>query len=134
MITRTIKYKDFDGEEKEKVLYFHLTKLELTRLDAKLPGGLESYAKAIAEAQTPAKLLELIEDVILTAYGVKTPEGKFIKSLEARRDFEYSECYSELIMNLLNSPQAMEEFVSGLAYVEDNKELEVIEGGKKNKK
>lgn len=133
MITRTVKFKDFDGEEKEKVLYFHLTKLELTRLDAKLPGGLEGYAKAIAEAQTPAKLLELIEDVILTAYGIKTPEGKFIKSSAIRSDFEYSECYSELIMNLLNSPKAMEEFVSGLAYT-DEKELEVIEGGKKNKK
>ena len=37
-------------------------------------------------------------------------------------------------MNLLNSPKAMEEFVSGLAYVDDSKELEVIEGGNKTKK
>ncbi len=134
MISKEVKFKDFSGEEITKKCYFHLTKLELTRLDVKFEGGLAEYAKNLGEAKSPQQLLSLIEDVILTAYGIKTAEGKFIKNAELRKEFEYSECYSELVLSLFQDENAMSEFIAGLAYMDEDDKSEVIEAGKNKKK
>ena len=45
MLTKTIKYKDFNGQEKVKNFYFNLSKSELAEMDLVEKAGIEQTIK-----------------------------------------------------------------------------------------
>lgn len=116
MIKKTIKYVDFDGNQREEEFLFHLSGPELTRFRAKLGGDdPQEVIKAIVQKGSMEEVLKLFEDMILSAYGEKSIDGrKFIKTDEIRQNFEYSQAYAELFEELLTSPESMQEFASKL--------------------
>ena len=60
-------------------------------------------------------MLDLFEDIILTSYGQKSPDGRtFIKNKEMRENFSNSEAYAQLFEELVMSPDAMTQFAKGI--------------------
>lgn len=119
MIKQTVKYVDFNGDEREEKLYFHLSDLDRTRLEAKyITGGyrsLEEYLNGLIAEGSPAPIMEFLEDFILSAYGVRSADGrKFEKTKKIREDFEYSIAYAELFADIFTNQDKMEAFVKGV--------------------
>lgn len=79
MYKHEITYTDYNGEERTKTLYFNLNAAELAKMEANASGGLETYLKGIIEARDNAAIWNILEKIVLTAYGEKRPDGSFAK-------------------------------------------------------
>lgn len=116
MIKKTISYVDFNGTERKDDYYFHLSVPEATRFAARFgEQGWEAGIKKIVESGDLTEVLDLFEDIILTSYGQKSPDGRtFVKNKEMRDNFSNSEAYAQLFEELVMSPDAMTQFAKGI--------------------
>ena len=115
MIKKTLTYYDFNDQEVTEELYFHLSSIELTRMIAKYDGDLEGYINKIVAAGDLMAMVNILEDLLLSSYGVKSEDGRrFIKGPEVVNSFEWSQAYAELFETLLNNPKETREFGIGL--------------------
>lgn len=115
MLKKTIKYTNYNGEEKEKDYYFNLKKSELVDLQYSTPKGFLDYITRITESEDAVSIWKAFRDIVLKAYGEKSEDGeRFIKSPELAKAFEETEAFSELIMELIDSSDAAAKFVNGV--------------------
>lgn len=115
MIKETIKYRDFDGTEREEDFYFNIKKDELLRFESKRKGGLEKVLHRIMQEQDVSKVYTLFEEIIELAYGEKSLDGKYHeKSKKKFKRFKSTEAYSELILKLIkNEGEYASKFING---------------------
>ena len=115
MLKKTINYTNYNGEQKTKDCYFNLTKAEIAEMELEIPGGMAAYLKQITEAKDTPSLVKIFKNLILRSYGVKSTDGeRFIKIQQVREEFEQSEAYSELFMELATNADSAAEFVNGI--------------------
>lgn len=119
MYAKKIKFTDFNGKEREQTFYFNLSKAELAEMQVSKDGNLQSYAQRIIETQNEKELMELFKELILKSYGEKSDDGmRFIKKDPVRGkladEFEQTEAFSELFMELAQNEQAASEFFNGV--------------------
>lgn len=115
MLKKTVTYEDFDGNQRTEDLYFNLTKSELMEMQMKTEGGLENTIEKITSENDTAKIIEMFKDIIMSAYGVKSEDGKkFRKRPEDKEDFLDSAAYDALFMELISDADAASSFVSGI--------------------
>lgn len=119
MLQKSIKYVDYNGVEREEKFLFNLSKAELMEMEMVTEGGLAEMIKRIINAQDGASIVKTFKDLILKAYGEKSPDGKrFIKvndqGLPLSIAFSQTEAYSELFMELATDSNAAAQFVQGI--------------------
>ena len=115
MITKTIKYTDYNGTEREEKFLFNLTKAELMEMEMGTTGGLAEKIQKIVETQDAPSIIKIFKELILKAYGKKSDDGKrFIKSQELSDEFSQTEAYSILFMELATDADAAAKFVKGI--------------------
>ena len=119
MITKTIKYTDYNGEEREENFLFNLTKAELMELEMGTTGGLAETIKKIVETKDTPSIIKIFKDLILKAYGEKSADGRrFIKINDAgvplSIGFSQTEAYSQLFMELATDADAASKFIKGV--------------------
>ena len=125
MYTRTIKYTDYNGVEREEKFSFNLTKAEIMEMEMSEVGGLTETINRIVAAQDAPQLIKLFKDLILRAYGEKSADGKrFIKNDEIKEAFSQTEAYSILFMELAQDADKASEFVNGIIPADLSKELQ----------
>lgn len=102
MLVKAIKYTDYNGDEKVKNFYFNLTKTELAKMNLTAEGGMKETIKAMINESDNKKIVDLFEQIVLGAYGEKSPDGEsFLKSDEIRARFQCHPAYDALFMELL---------------------------------
>lgn len=115
MLKKTITYTNFNDEEETEVFFFNLSKAELIELEMTHEGGLSDSLKKIAASEDGAAIIREMKNLILTSYGKKSPDGRrFIKNQQIRDEFESSEAYSALFMELVTDADAAVAFVQGI--------------------
>lgn len=115
MLKKTIKYTDYDGNEREEDFYFNLNKAEVTEMELSKQGGLSEYIKRIVAAQDAPSLIELFKELICKSYGEKSLDGKrFVKSKELTEEFTQTEAYAELFVELASNAEEATKFVNGI--------------------
>lgn len=115
MLKKTIKYVDYDGNEREEDFYFNLSKAEIAEMEMSTNGGLDKMINRIIAERDNKRIIELFKDLVLRAYGKKSDDGRrFIKNQELRDDFSQTEAYSELFMELATDADAAAAFVNGI--------------------
>ena len=115
MLKKTIKYVDFNEQEVTEDFYFNLTTPEVTKMVAKIGDDIDKHAEKLAASGDYEGIIDFVEMLILTSYGVKSEDGKrFVKSKEARENFEYSAAYAELFEQLMADPEQSKAFGQGL--------------------
>ncbi len=119
MLKKEITYVDYNGDKVTESLYFNLSTVEQTRLFARYTTGgykdLEEYAKHLMDKKDNAGMVTLVEDVILSSYGEKSPDGRaFVKTKAVREKFEYSMAYASLFEELLTNEESMRAFFNGV--------------------
>lgn len=124
MIKKTITYTDYNEVERTEDFYFHLTKAEVMKMQMGTTGGLAEMIQRIVAAQDMPTIIATFEDMVLKAYGVKSPDGKqFIKNDELRTAFSQTEAYSQLFMELALDADKAAEFVNGIMPPDVQKDL-----------
>lgn len=115
MIKKTIKYTDYNGVEKERDFLFHLKKSDLIDLQYKDSRGFLTYIQSVIDSKDESALWKAFRDIVLMSYGEKSEDGeRFIRSEELSKQFEQTEAFSELIMELMSVEGAAADFVNGL--------------------
>lgn len=115
MLTKTITYVDYDGNERTEKFYFNLTQAELVEMEVSATGGLTRYIEKILESKDGAKIMEIFKDLLFKAYGEKSPDGRrFIKSKDLSIAFSQTEAYNKLFMELCTDSKAAAAFVNGI--------------------
>ena len=119
MLSKSIKYTDYNGVEREEKFLFNLSKAELMEMEMGTAGGLAESIRHIIETQDGGLIMKTFKDLILKAYGEKSADGKsFIKVNDAGVPlsvaFSQTEAYSELFMELATDSMAAAKFVEGI--------------------
>ena len=115
MLKKTMTYTDYNGTERTEDFYFNLSKAELMEMELSVNGGLAEMLQNIVNAQDSPAIVKTFKEIILKAYGRKTPDGRgFEKSEELSRAFSETEAYSDLFMLLATNADEAAKFVNGL--------------------
>lgn len=113
MLKKPITYTDYDGNQRTENFWFNLDEAEILELMVKYPGGLKAMLEKIIEEEDGAKILGMIKEIIMLAYGEKSLDGKYFKkSTELSEAFVHTRAYSALIMELYKVPGAAAEFMN----------------------
>lgn len=115
MLKKKITYTDYNGAERTEDFYFNLSKAEIMEMEMNTSGGLAETIEKIVAAQDVPAIIKIFKELVLKAYGEKSPDGKrFIKSDEIATAFSQTEAYSQLFMELATDADAASEFVNGI--------------------
>lgn len=115
MLKKTVTYTDYNGSERTEDFYFNLTKAEIMEMELSTSGGLAEMIQRIVKAQDAPAIIKIFKELVLKAYGEKSPDGKrFIKSEEISTAFSQTEAYSQIFMELATDSDAAAAFVNGI--------------------
>lgn len=117
MLKQQVTYEDFDGNTQTETLYFNLNRMELISFQKRYGSeNMENYINKLIEEKQIEPMYDLLNDFVLTAYGVKSEDGKrFIKNDEIRDEFKQSLAYEALIEDFHDdSRKVLENFIAGV--------------------
>lgn len=119
MITKTIKYTDYNGVEREEKFLFNLTKAELMEMEMGTTGGMAETIQKIVETQDAPAIIKIFKELVLKAYGEKSADGKRFMKKDANgvplsTYFSETEAYSKLFMELATDADAAANFIKGV--------------------
>lgn len=114
MVTKKIKYVDYDGNQREEEFLFNLNKAEtLMWLTTSGEYTLDKVLIRLATERNGRKIMENFEELIRLSYGKKSLDGRnFEKSDEIWNDFRSTEAYSVLFTELVTNAKKAAEFVN----------------------
>lgn len=125
MYTTKIKYTDYNDQEKETILRFHLNKQEV--LDWAMQDGNASFDQVIIrimEKQNTKDMMDAFTDLIARSYGEKTEDGRFEKDDEIYKRFKSSAAYPEFYMMIATDESKALEFLKGIMPKDISDELD----------
>lgn len=115
MLKKTVTYTDYNGNERTEDFYFNFTRAELMEMEMTTTGGLSDMIKKIVDAQDIPAIIKVFKEIVLKAYGEKSPDGKrIIKSEEISTAFSQTEAYSQIFMELATDSDAAAKFINGI--------------------
>lgn len=126
MYVHVQKYVDYDGQEKEVTLYFHMTKAHLAELrltddhwSDEYIDDLKSRVNEEKKKEKPDKavlkeMLGVIKSFIRESYGRRTPNGGFEHTDELADEFVCTEAYSEFYLGVATNLEKQVQFVENL--------------------
>lgn len=121
MYKKTIKYVDYNNEEREEDFYFNITKAELIEMEVGPAEGLEEHFRKIIASKNGALIMKTFKDFILKSYGEKSPDGKhFFKSEEISNRFMCTEAYNELFCQICTDAEEAAKFVNAVLPLTDD--------------
>lgn len=132
MFKYTLKYKDFDGFEREEDFYFHLSTPELIEMHVASNDGLDKYFERVMNSNNPADLIATFKDLITRSYGIKSDDGRvFEKSKEISERFTHTAAYEKLYMELATDSDLASKFANGIIPANFEEEIKKIRANEK---
>lgn len=115
MFKHVVKYEDFNGNPKERTLYFNLSKAELLKMELASENGLQEDLQKLVDSKDRQKIMETFDRIIALSYGEKSSDGQlFVKNQDVLNSFLQSPAYDEFVFDLLTKPGTAEAFVRGI--------------------
>ena len=114
MLTKTIKYTDFNGNEREEKLYFNISRAEAIKMEYTDNGRLSTKLINVTDADG-GTIIRLVEELIFTGYGEKSEDGRYlVKNDEIRNRFAQSAAYDALFTELATDAEKLTAFIQGM--------------------
>lgn len=110
----TQKYEDYNGVEKEEDFYFNLTKADLLKMELSEEGGMDKRLDKLIKTNNMKEAIKVFEGLLLLSFGIKTDDGRFVRSDEAREKFISSAAYPEIYFRLATDVDEANNFVAGI--------------------
>ena len=122
MIKKTVTYTDYNGEERTETYRVNLNRVEVLDMQMTTIGGYTEKLQALIDAKNTTELYKLFKDLVLRSYGVVSEDGKrFIKTDKLREEFEQTEAYVTIYMELATNTDKAIEFINGITPDFENK-------------
>lgn len=114
MYKKTIKYRDYDGNERADDCYFNLNEAEIIEwLTTSGDYTLDKLLEKLAKERNGKEIMRIFKDLIYRSYGEKSLDGRrFTKTPEVKANFMETEAYSVLFTELVTDAKAAAEFIS----------------------
>ena len=116
MLKKTIKYTDYDGNQREEEFLFNMSKADV--IEWLVTNGDYTYDKLIdqmSKKRDGKAIMGVFKDLIYRSYGEKSVDGRrFIKSQEVKDNFMETEAYSELFVELITDAKKAAEFLNAV--------------------
>ena len=126
MLVKSITYPDFNGEIRTEDFMFNLSQAECMEMELSTNGGMQQLIERIVSEKDSEKIVSIFKKLILKAYGIKSPDGKYFrKSDEISKDFESTNAYSVLFMELATNADAAAEFIRKVLPAADDVQMVV---------
>lgn len=114
MFKKEFTFTDYNGNEKKATYWFSLEKDEMLKMELGNYGGLEHTMKKMMKEERPDKVLDMLEDIVLSAVGEISPNGEsFYKNEKIREDFRQTKVCHDLLFDLMSSENALRDFIIG---------------------
>lgn len=119
MLKKTITYTDYNNVERTEDFYFNLNKAEIMEMELSTKGGLAEMIQKIVATQDSPAIIKIFKDLVLKAYGEKSADGRQFLKEDANgyplcKNFEQTEAYSILFMELATNADEAAKFVNGI--------------------
>ena len=122
MICKTVKYKDFFGNDRKDELYFHLSKHELIDLHFDIGGQEGDYQTAINNliaSDNRQEMIGILTGIMMASYGERSEDGRsFLKEdidgHKLANKFKQMAAFDILYTELLSSEDVLMEFIIGI--------------------
>ncbi len=118
MLKQSITYTNFADETITEDFYFHLTRVDLIRLEAEVPGGIsEAFNRIINNrGSVDGKLImDTFEKFILASYGIKSADGrKHRKNPEILEDFVACGAYDAFFSVIVTDAETAANFITAI--------------------
>ena len=125
MYKRTFTYTDFDGNERTEDAYFHFSKSEVIMMELSEAGGFGAKLQRIVDAKEGPEIIATFKEIILAAYGEKSPDGRrIVKSPEISKAFSETPMFDELFMELATNDKVAADFINHVIPAEILKEAQ----------
>lgn len=127
MLKKEVTYTDFNGVEKKEVIWFNLTESELTQMTMSEYGTMDERLKAIVDKKDANLIMDQFHDLLRRSYGVKTPDGRFVKKengVPLFDVFETTGAYDAIFMELITNPDEAAKFAKGILPAKLQNEIE----------
>lgn len=117
MYRTKIEYENMDGETVDEMLYFHMSEKDWVKADTsyKAMGGYDKFLEKSVKDSDPIAVMTALDDIIRRSYGIKSPEGKFVRDPEIQEEFIDSLAYDAFLRQLLYEPGVTDAFIKALA-------------------
>ena len=126
MYKKELSYKDYNGQQRTEEFWFHLNEAELVDIEVRIDRrGLLAYLDTVQKSNDKAKALDFVKMLIQKGYGIKTEDGRFVKSDQIWDEFYSTAAYPALFMTLMKSDIEMEAFVNGIVPADVRQQMTV---------
>lgn len=113
MLKKPITYIDYDGNKRTENFWFNLDEGEILELQMSSEGGLTAMLEKMIEEKDGKRILAMMKEIIMKAYGEKSLDGRRFEKSEAMSiAFTQTRAYSELLMELYRDAGAAAEFMN----------------------
>lgn len=114
MFSREFTFTDYNGNEKKATYWFSLEKDEMLRRELGNYGGLEYTMRQLLKEKRQDKVLDMLEDIVLSAVGEVSPDGEsFYKSKEVSDRFKQTKVCHDLLFELMSTEDGLKNFMMG---------------------
>lgn len=120
MLKQEITYQDFNTPPQTHTenFYFNLTEREIAKMQTMPSGGLAALLQRIAESQDINQMITHVEEIVLSAVGVRSDDGKsFVKEWpdgrRVRDWFAQHAAYDVLFMKMWTDDKFMVQWMAG---------------------
>lgn len=116
MLKKTVYYTNLDGESTSEDVYFHMSKVEIARLEMEHgEDGFSGHLRKVLESKDPKTIMAAFENFLAMSYGVRSEDGKrFIKEPALFDEFKQTEVYSQLFYDLVTNASSSADFIKGI--------------------
>lgn len=117
MLKKEVSYEDFNGVTKKETIWFNLTESELTQMTMSEYGTMDERLKAIVDKKDANLIMAQFHDLLRRSYGIKTPDGRFVKKENGKLlfdEFETTGAYDAIFMELITNPDEAANFARGI--------------------
>ncbi len=117
MVSETIKYTNFNGDEVEERHLFNFSEVEIMDLEFDKKPSLTERIQRIAQTQDKSDLYRMLKFFVLESYGEKSLDGtRFVKRDEAGNrlsdKFQETQAFSEFMFRLVTDADLSAEFIN----------------------
>lgn len=115
MYKKTIKYVDYNENERSEDHYFNLNETELTKLELSVNGGFKERLERLIQQQNIPEVVKEMEAIVELAYGVKSADGKTIdKDRKHWLSFVQSEAYNVFFQEVMFNAENAAKFINAI--------------------
>jgi hypothetical protein len=118
MLTQVYEYTDYLGRNRKTTVRFNFDESELAEMALSDEGGLDEWIDQIINSNSLKDIVRIVKRVILSAYGERTEDGRFIKEdpetgAPLYRKFKSSAIFPMVFMDVCFDAKKAAAFISG---------------------